>query len=232
MATRSNHSRHSFAPRERLPQLKDSHSYGTVLALIVVLFVFADTAPTAPWATAAVLILQGLIFAIALWTSAREIERNGAALALIVSAVLAFVEIEVGHGRALGATVSIYSAVLTVGTMFVIARGVMRQREINSQSVSGAISIYVLLGIFFVFVYATIAAISHKQFFAQGTTPTRPLLLYFSFITMTTVGYGDYSPAGQVGRTFAVIEALTGQLYLVTVVAILVSQFGKEKKPR
>jgi len=232
MATRSNHSWHSLTPGGRIPQLKDSHSYGTVLALIVCLFVFADTAPTAPWATAVVLIVQGLIFAIALWTSAREIERGGAAVALVLSGVLAFIEIDVGHGRGLAATIAVYSAVLTVATMVVIGRGVMRQNEINSQSVSGAIGIYVLLGIFFVFVYAATSALSHKHFFAQGTAPTRPLLLYFSFITMTTVGYGDYSPAGQVGRTFAVIEALSGQLYLVTVVAILVSQFGRAKEPR
>ena len=95
-----------------------------------------------------------------------------------------------------------------------IGRGVMRQHEINSQSVSGAIGIYVLLGIFFIFVFGAIQALSHKAFFVQGHA-SRPLLLYYSFITMTTVGYGDYTSATQVGKTFAVIEALAGQLYLV-----------------
>jgi Ion channel len=212
----------------RVSRLKDEHNYGSVLALIVVLFIFADTAPTAPWATAVILILQGLTFAIALWTSRRELERHGALVVLVVAALLAAVEVSHGSGRVLTGIVAIFSAGLTVATAVVIGRGVMRQHEINSQSVSGAIGIYVLLGIFFIFVFGAIQSLGHKPFFVQGHA-SRPLLLYYSFITMTTVGYGDYTSATQVGKTFAVVEALAGQLYLVTVVAILVSQFGRPR---
>ena len=60
---------------------------------------------------------------------------------------------------------------------------------------------------------------------------TRSLFLYFSYVTMLTLGYGDYTPANQVGKTFAVMEALFGQLYLVTVVAVLVSSFGRRRGP-
>ena len=62
------------------------------------------------------------------------------------------------------------------------------------------------------------------NFFAQGTDGTRSLRLYFSFVTLATLGYGDYTAAGELGRTLAVVEALFGQLYLVTVVAVLVSR--------
>jgi hypothetical protein len=50
--------------------------------------------------------------------------------------------------------------------------------------------------------------------------------MYFSFITLATVGYGDLVPALQLGRALAVLEGLTGQLYLVTVVALVVSRIG------
>jgi Ion channel len=212
----------------QVARLKNEHNYGSVLALIVVLFIFADTAPTAPWATAVILILQGLTFAIALWTSRSELERHGALVVLVLAAVLAAVELVHGSGRVLTGLVAIFSAVLTIATAVVIGRGVMRQHQINSQSVSGAIGVYVLLGIFFIFVFGAIQALGHKPFFVQGHA-SRPLLLYYSFITMTTVGYGDYTSASQVGKTFAVVEALAGQLYLVTVVAILVSQFGRPR---
>ena len=212
----------------QVARLKNEHNYGSVLALIVVLFIFADTAPTTPWATAVILILQGLTFAIALWTSRSELERNGALVVLVLAAVLAAVELAHGNGRVLTGLVAIFSAALTIATAVVIGRGVMRQHQINSQSVSGAIGVYVLLGIFFIFVFGAIQALGHKPFFVQGHA-SRPLLLYYSFITMTTVGYGDYTSASQVGKTFAVVEALTGQLYLVTVVAILVSQFGRPR---
>jgi hypothetical protein len=232
MASSATPPRRSWLPGARIPRLKDSHSYGVVLGLIVAMFFFAATAVTAPWSTAVILVLQGLIFAVALWTSARELERNVGALVLVASAALAVVVLSLGTGRVVTGVVAIYSAALTVATVLVIARGVMGQTEINAKSVSGAVSIYVLLGILFVFVYAAIAALGRKPFFVQGATPTRSLLLYFSFVTMTTVGYGDYTAKPQVGRTFAVIEALSGQLYLVTVVAILVSQFGRMRAPR
>jgi hypothetical protein len=232
MATPATHPRRSWLPGARIPRLKDSHSYGVVLGLIVAMFFFAATAATTPWSTAIILVLQGLIFAIALWTSAREIERNVGALVLMASAALAVVVLSLGDGHVIGGVAAIYSAGLTIATMVVIARGVLHQTEVNAKSVSGAVSIYVMLGVFFVFVYAAISALGQKPFFVQGTAPTRSLLLYFSFVTMTTVGYGDYTAKPQVGRTFAVIEALTGQLYLVTVVAILVSQFGRIRSPR
>jgi len=61
----------------------------------------------------------------------------------------------------------------------------------------------------------------------QGTDGTRAVRLYFSFVTLATLGYGDYSPTGDVGHMLAVLEALIGQLYLVTVVAIVVTRIGK-----
>jgi hypothetical protein len=67
------------------------------------------------------------------------------------------------------------------------------------------------------------------DFFAQGTDGTRSLRLYFSFVTLATLGYGDYTPAHELGRTLAIVEALFGQLYLVTVIALLVSRMrGRE----
>jgi len=51
--------------------------------------------------------------------------------------------------------------------------------------------------------------------------------LYFSFVTLATLGYGDYTPAGSLGRTLAIVEALFGQLYLVTVIAVLVSRMRR-----
>ena len=68
------------------------------------------------------------------------------------------------------------------------------------------------------------AAVSSADFFAQGTDGTRSLRLYFSFVTLATLGYGDYTPAHELSRTLAIVEALFGQLYLVTVIALLVSR--------
>jgi hypothetical protein len=91
----------------------------------------------------------------------------------------------------------------------------------------GAICIYLLFGLLFTFAYGAAAALGSGEFFTDGTDGTPSLRLYFSYVTLTTVGYGDYTPAGDLGHTLAIVEALLGQLYLVTVVAVLVSRLGR-----
>ena len=95
----------------------------------------------------------------------------------------------------------ILSGVLTVATIFTVALGIVDQGEANVQAVTGAICIYVLIGLLFVFLYGVLAVLGSGNFFAQGTDGTRSLRLYFSFVTLATLGYGDYTPAGELGRT-------------------------------
>jgi voltage-gated potassium channel Kch len=56
--------------------------------------------------------------------------------------------------------------------------------------------------------------------------------VYFSFVTLTTVGYGDLTAAFDAGRIASIFEALFGQLYLVSVVALLVANLGRERRVR
>lgn len=209
-------------------RLREGHRYGVVLALVLILFVFADVTSSAPWTGAVIVLLQAVTLAVALSTSPREDVRIGVTAVLVGAAIAAFLQLDLHHGKGLTAAIALFSALLTISTAAVVAYGVTRQDEVNTASVCGAIAIYLLIGMLFVFVYATIGAFD-APFFAQQVDQTRSLLLYFSYITMATVGYGDYTAASQVGKTFAVIEALFGQLYLVTVVAVLVSGFGRRK---
>ena len=116
--------------------------------------------------------------------------------------------------------------VVAAAIIGVIALGVVDQGEVNSQSVVGAICVYPVLGMLFSFAYGSAAKLGSGYFFAQGTDGTPAIRLYFSYITMATVGYGDYSAAGNLGRTLSVLEGLLGQLYLVTIVALLVSRLA------
>jgi hypothetical protein len=95
--------------------------------------------------------------------------------------------------------------------------------------VLGAVCVYVLLGLIFVFVFGAVAELGSTPLFAQGMDGTRSLRVYFSYVTLATLGYGDYTPNGNLAQLLAVVEALIGQLYLVTVVALLVSRLhGKQ----
>ena len=126
--------------------------------------------------------------------------------------------------------VALLSAGLTLAIGAAIVVGVIDQGEVNRQAVTGAVCIYVLIGFFYIYIYGSIAAFGHGYLFAQGTDGTRSIRLYFSYVTLTTVGYGDYTMAGSLGRTLAVLEALMGQLYLVTVLALLVSRMRPKRR--
>ena len=119
------------------------------------------------------------------------------------------------------------SAVLVALTLAAIARGVIadvrEERGVTLHAVLGVVCVYLMIGVLLSYCYGTIAAIENGPFFAQGTDGDHADQLYFSFITQTTVGYGDYTAGGKVGRSLAAFEALLGQIYLVTVVALMVS---------
>lgn len=203
---------------------RSSRSYGYVLLLVGVSFVFAATAPDTSWATSVLVLIQSANLALALWTSG--LTSAGAwynILFLGLTVVLAVAGI-VWSGPSLTAAVSLVSALLTFAIVVVIALSVVTKREVDRQAITGAICVYLLLGMIFVFVYGAVAALGSGPFFLQGTDGTRALRTYFSYVTLATLGYGDYTPAGNLGHTLAVVEALLGQLYLVTVVALLVAR--------
>ena len=73
-------------------------------------------------------------------------------------------------------------------------------------------------------------AIDADKLFDRGRKPDREDELYFSFVTLSTVGYGDLTPAGASPRSFAVAEMLFGQIYLVTVVSLIVSNLTAARR--
>jgi hypothetical protein len=89
---------------------------------------------------------------------------------------------------------------------------------------AGVLCMYLLVGLFFAFVYIAIESFGGAPFFANGAAATAARAVYFSFVTMTTVGYGDYTARANLGHMLSVTEALFGQIYLVTVVAAIVSR--------
>jgi hypothetical protein len=174
-------------------------------------------------------LIQSATLVIALWTSGVARTDSRVSIALVgVSTGLALANLLWGD-TSLEATTSLLAALLTVATAVTIGFGVADQAEVNARSVLGAISIYLLLGMLFLFVYGAAAVLGSGPFFAQGIDGTRSLRLYFSYVTLATLGYGDYTPAGNLGHMLAVAEALIGQLYLVTVVAVLVARLGHRR---
>lgn len=207
--------------------MRASHSYWAVLGAIFVGFFLAALLPDAPWATSLIVLVQSATLLVVIWTAGWAMGERAGSFALAVAAGSAAAVNLFWQGKTLTAALAIVAGVITITIAVVIAAGAVAQNEVNSRSVAGAICVYMLFGLLFMWVYGLLAVLGHGQFFAQGTDGTRPLRLYFSFVTLATLGYGDYTPAGNLGHALAVLEALIGQLYLVTVVAVVVTRLGR-----
>ena len=107
-----------------------------------------------------------------------------------------------------------------------IVRHLLRRRTIDAETVMGAIAAYLMTGMFFAFLYRAIGIVqTHPPFFGPQGPGTFSQDLFFSFTTLTTTGYGDLTPAGNPGQSFAVLEMLIGQLFLITAVGKVVSSW-------
>jgi hypothetical protein len=129
--------------------------------------------------------------------------------------------------RIVAATASVLLAVATIG---VILRRIVQHPTISGATVGGAVSAYLLAGLAFAYGYELVSAVTGEPFFATIEDPRTVDYVYFSFTTLTTVGYGDLTARTELGRMLAVSEALLGQLYLVTVVALIVANLGRERR--
>jgi hypothetical protein len=176
---------------------------GTVLVSVsLMLALFAAEAPKRRlWAASAVVftVVAGVVIASAAGNGATVAGIAAIANALLI--VLAPPAVVIGLWRSLRATGTVTVAVL-----------------------AGVLCLYLLVGLFFAFTYVALQNLGGAPFFANGDAATSARSLYFSFVTMTTVGYGDFSARTNLGHTLAVTEALLGQIYLVTVVAAIVSR--------
>jgi hypothetical protein len=203
-----------------------------VLLLILATFVFASLVGDATWTTSVLLLLEAVTLAAAMWTSGLMHADSKLLIALVAGAVLLAVAVPIFDRNGVTGAAAIASGVLAVATIATIALGVVDQDDVNAQSITGAVCIYILFGLLFMFLYGALALLGSGDFFAQGTDGTRSLRLYFSYVTLATLGYGDYTPAGDLGHTLAIVEALFGQLYLVTVLALLVSRLQGRRAGR
>jgi len=222
--------RDRLSERPGLRKMHASHSYWAVLGAIFVGFFFAALAPNESWATSVLVLIQSGTLLLALWTAGWTASDRVISFGLAVAGAAGAMANLVWQGNDLTAALSLFAGVLTIAIAVVIAAGAVAQGEVNIKSVGGAICVYMLIGMVFLFAYGAVAALGSGPFFAQGTDGTRPVRLYFSFVTLATLGYGDYTPADNLGHTLAILEALLGQLYLVTVVAVVVSRLGRSRR--
>jgi Ion channel len=209
-------------------------SYGIVFVLVLLSFVVQASAPDGDFARLVIIWLQGatLVFAVRIARADRRPVRLAAAVALLVG--IAAPVLWLVHGSIPDGVAAIATGLLVAVAPPVIAAGIVRDMRaagrVTGETLSGVLSIYLLAGMFFSFAFAAVGVIGDEPFFAEVADPNRSDYLYFSYTTLTTTGFGDFTAATELGRTLAVVEALVGQIYLVTIVALIVSNLRPRRR--
>jgi Ion channel len=124
---------------------------------------------------------------------------------------------------------------VTAAIPIALVRGLLRllgDRGVTVHAVAGSLAIYLSLGVIFAWIIAFVAEVAGTPYFTQGTSGTEGDKVYYSFTVLTTTGFGDFTAAMPVGHAIAVIEMLTGQLYLVTVIGLLIGNFASARRAR
>ncbi|MEX1142815.1 MAG: potassium channel family protein [Thermoleophilaceae bacterium] len=204
--------------------------YVLLLAATALSFAIQGIAAPGPAQQVVVTALAGATLLLAFRVAALA-PRPMALAATFTLAALALSIVRAADGEVGEASVRATNAALVALGPPAVAVGIVRDLRssgrVQLEAVLGVLALYMLLGMAFGFVYGVIDRLGDGPFFADGDAATVSRCLYFSFATLATIGYGDLVASSDLGRTVAVSEGLIGQIYLVTVVSLIVSNLGR-----
>jgi hypothetical protein len=198
-------------------------AYGLVLLLVIATVVLSSLLPGTGWGAFLTVVSCNLTALVALTTSRAPMPRVQRAVGvLIASSFLAALSamLDTGWMLALAYTVSVMLLAAAMATVLV---SVVTVQHVDSRTLLGAVSVYTSMGVLFTFVFKAIDRFQPGPFFGGESAEQTGDFVFFSYTTLTTTGYGNLVPAEQPGKLFALLEMLTGQIFLVTLVAGLVT---------
>jgi Ion channel len=216
--------------RGRTGSPPDGGRYGLLLAVLIGTYLLAAFSG-AKVATEVQVVLFAAVLLIALRTS--MVARPWPAVIAVVTVAgtaLTFWTSLTGARNGKAAE-DLWKTLLLLMAVIVVVRRVLAKPEVTIQSIYGALSAYLITGLMFASGYSAIAHLSDSDFFADNQPANTQTFQYFSFTTLTTLGYGDFTAAQNGGRSVAVMEAVTGQVFLATLVARLVSAYRGPVRP-
>ena len=218
-------------PRE-VADVRRQERYGLLLGAIVVAFAVQGIGSTNQTEQVIVTALLGATLLLSLWCAeAKPIVMRGGALVVVAVFLASLLETVLGTPGG-GATrlanallVSLAPPAIIVG----VVRSLRARQGVTLEAVFGVLCVYLLIGMLFAFLYGSIDRLGGSPFFAGGQPASVADCLYYSFTTLTTVGYGDLTARSNLGHTLSVSEALVGQIYLVTIVSLIVANLGRSR---
>jgi Ion channel len=206
-------------------------SYASLLVLLLANFFLLELVDDPRWGALGSTLLSAvaLVVAISDPDAGHTVSRRQA-LTIVACVALAPIVLLVNSASLLGLTYLLPVVLLVTATLPVTITRVLKHRRITYETVLGALCAYVLVGLLFAFVYLAVAELRDGPFFAQPGPHQQSEYLYFSFVALTTLGFGDLSPAVGLPQALTVLEALMGQIFLVTLVARLVTLWVRQSE--
>jgi hypothetical protein len=206
-----------------------AYRFAAVFVLVLSLCVFLILAPDTDWAHAigVGLLSAALIVVVATSRASASVRHARALTAMVAALVLVLV---VALGLVGDVPVFIVATLMSLAIPLALVGGLVRlirTRGVTLQVVAGALTIYVLLGLIFSWLIGIVARVGDQPFFSDGTDGDVSDHVYFSFTALTTTGFGDLAAGTQSGRALVLLEMLAGQLYLVTVIGVVIGSFGR-----
>jgi voltage-gated potassium channel len=217
--------------RRRAIRILDS--YASLLVLLLANFFLLEVVQDERWAVIGSTLLgaAALIVAISDPDTGHKLERRHW-ISIAVCVLIAPIVLVVNSREVVGLTYLLPAALLVTATLPVTLVRVLRHKRVTYETVLGALCTYVLLGLLFAFAYLALDLVRDAPFFAQPGPHEASEYLYFSFVTITTLGFGDLSPAVGLPQALTALEALLGSVFLVTLVARLVTLWVRQDEAR
>lgn len=204
-------------------------SYASLLLLLIANFLLLELVDDVRWGAVGSTLLSALALLVAISDpeAGHHITRRNW---LLVGACVALAPIVliVGSSSLVGVAYLLPVAILVTATLPITIQRVLHHRRVTWETVLGALCAYVLIGLLFAFLYLAVDEFRDAPFFAQPGHHDQGEFVYFSFVALTTLGFGDLSPSEGLPQALTVIEALLGSVFLVTLVARLVTLWVRQ----
>jgi hypothetical protein len=206
-------------------------SYASLLTLLLVNFFLLELIDDPRWGALASTLLAGAALVVAISDpDAGEHVSKPRALMVIAAVVVASLVLVTDSAPVLGLAYLLPAGLFVSVTLPITIKRVLQHRRVTHETVLGALCAYVLLGLLFAFVFLAVDEFRETPFFAQPGAHTQAEYLYFSFVALTTLGFGDLTPSAGLPQALTALEALLGSIFLVTLVARLVTLWVRDTK--
>lgn len=214
---------------------KNNRFYFLLAGLLIVLLIAPSLTELYPGITG-VLLTVTLLIAVFSMSESKQYRRLAWFLVVTKVVLTGIGYFEDGVGMFVGETIVLF-AFFVLATVFSMKR-VLEGDFVDMNRIAGAISIYMLIGLVWGSVYFFLALLNPDAF--RGLTDlavserahmhsTYMDLLYYSYVTLTTLGYGDVTPVSRGAQSLAYLEAICGVMYVAVLVSALVGSFGKKR---